>query len=373
LLVTLEHKFTGPPFTIGVEEELMIVEPESYGLVPEIERVLAAVPDELEGQVKPELLQPVLEIATKPCVDVAEAGRELASLRRTVCGIVEDLGFCIAASGTHPFARWEEQLVVERQRYQELADELGMIARRELIFGTHVHVAIEGADRAIYVADGIRLFIPLLLALSANSPFWRGWQTGLASARTPVFRPFPRCGVPPHYGDWKTYCERVELMMRAGAIDDYTYLWWDVRPHPNLGTVETRVFDQQTRLDYTVALAALTASLAHAFSVQFDDGRPSVDFPIELIDDNKIRAAVRGLEGDLIDFLHRESVPAPRMALALLDELADHAAELGCSAELEGVRELVEQGTGSRRQVEIWEREGDLVQLMRQIVEASRA
>jgi glutamate---cysteine ligase / carboxylate-amine ligase len=373
LRVTLEHKFTGPPYTIGVEEELMIVEPEGYDLVPGIERVLEALPAELEGQVKPELLQPVLEIATKPRESVAAAGTELATLRRTVCGIVEELGFCIAAAGTHPYARWEEQAVVERRRYKELAGELGMIARRELIFGTHVHVAIEGADRAIYVADGIRLFIPLLLALSANSPFWRGWPTGLASARTPVFRPFPRSGVPPHYSDWKTYCERVELMMRAGAIEDYTYMWWDVRPHPKLGTVETRIFDQQTRLDYTVALAALTASLAHAFSVQFDEGRPSVDFPIELIDDNKIRAAVSGLEGDLIDFLHRERRPAPEMALALLEELADDAAALGCTAELEGVRELVMQGTGSRRQLEIWEREGDLIQLMRRIVEASRA
>jgi carboxylate-amine ligase len=370
--VTLDHKFTGPPYTIGVEEELMIVDPESFGLVPEIERVLAAVPSELEGQVKPELLQPVLEIATKPCADVAEAGRELAALRRAVAGIGDDLGFAVAASGTHPFARWEEQLVVERPRYQELAEELGMIARRELIFGTHVHVAIEGADRAIYVADGIRLFIPLLLALSANSPFWRGWPTGLASARTPVFRPFPRCGVPPHYGDWETYCERVELMMRAGAIEDYTFMWWDVRPHPNLGTVETRIFDQQTRLEHTVALAALTASLAHAFSAQFDAGRPSVDFPIELIDDNKMRAALRGLEGELIDFLHRKRVAAPEMALALLGELGEDAAAMGCEAELEGVRDLVERGTGSRWQLEIWEREGDLVQLMRRIVDASR-
>ncbi len=330
--MTLDHKFIGPPFTIGVEEELMIVDPGGCGLAQEIERVLASVPPELEGQVKPELLQSVLEIATKPCADVAAAGRELASLRRAVNGILEELGLGVAASGTHPFARWEEQLVVERRRYQELADELGYIARRELI-----------------------------------------WPTGLASARTPIFRPFPRCGVPPHYGDWKTYCERVELMMRAGAIEDYTYMWWDVRPHPNLGTVETRVFDQQTRLDHTVALTALTASLAHAFSAQFDAGRPSVDFPIELIDDNKIRAALRGLEGELIDFLHRKRVAAPEMALALLDELADHAAELGCSAELEGVRDLVEGGTGSRRQLEIWDREGDLVQLMRRIVEASRA
>ncbi len=369
----MDHQFKGPPFTIGVEEELMLLDADGLGLAQEIERVLEVLPAELDGQVKPELLQSVLEIATKPCDSVSEAGEELRALRRTVAGIADDLGLVVGASGTHPFARWEEQEVVQRPRYRELIHELGYIARRELIFGTHVHVAIEGADRAIYVADGIRLFLPLLLALSANSPFWRGWPTGLASARTPVFRAFPRCGVPPHYGDWKTYCERVELMMRAGAIEDYTYLWWDVRPHPKFGTVETRVFDQQTRIDYTVALTALTASLAHAFSAQFDEGSPNVDFPTELIDDNKVRAALRGLGGELVDFLHRERRQAPEMALSLLDELRDHAVELGCERELEGVRDLVEEGTGSQRQTDIWEREGDLVQLMRQIVEASRA
>jgi glutamate---cysteine ligase / carboxylate-amine ligase len=368
----IDHKFTGPPFTIGIEEELMLCEPEGFGLAQEIERVLAAVPSELEGQVKPELLQSVLEIATKPCANIAEAADELRSLRRAVADIADGLGLCIAATGTHPFAHWEEQLVVERRRYRELAEELGYIALRELIFGTHVHVAIEGADKAIYVADGIRLFLPLLLALSANSPFWRGRTTGLASSRTPVFRPFPRCGIPPHYGDWKTYCERVLLMMRAGAIEDYTYMWWDVRPHPNLGTVETRVFDQQTRLDDTIALAALTASLAHLFSAQFDDGAPSIDYPTELIDDNKMRAALRGIEGELVDFVHRKRVHAPTMATALIDELHDHAVALGCAAELDAVRAIVEGGTGSRRQLEIWEREGDLVELMRRIVAAGQ-
>ena len=368
----LDQKFNGPEFTVGIEEELMLCEPEGFGLAQEIERILAAVPDELQGQVKPELLQSVLEIATTPCANLAEAEAELRSLRRAVTGIADRCGLCVAATGTHPFARWEEQLVVERPRYRELADELGYIARRELIFGTHVHVGVEGADKAIYIADGIRLFLPLLLALSANSPFWRGWTTGLASSRTPIFRPFPRCGIPPHYGDWTTYCERVELMMRAGAIEDYTYLWWDVRAHPKLGTVETRIFDQQTRLDETIALAALTMSLAHAFAAQFNAGAPSVDYPTELIDDNKVRAALSGIEGELVDFLHRKRVEAPKMARDLLDELRDHAVELGCDAELEGVREIVERGTGSRRQLEIWEREGDLVELMRRIVAAGR-
>ena len=179
--------------------------------------------------------------------------------------IVGELGLLIAAAGTHPFALWEDQKIVERQRYKELIGELGFIARQEVIFGTHVHVAIEGPDRAIYVADGIRRYLPLLLALSVNSPFWRGDRTGMMSSRTPVFRAFPRAGIPPHYGTWETYSNRVEQMMRAGSIDDYTFIWWDVRPHPNLGTVETRIFDQQTRSSTRWPWRRSTISLAHRF------------------------------------------------------------------------------------------------------------
>src|SRR5215217_4310360 len=321
----LDHSFNGPPFTIGIEEELMLLDRSDLSLAQAIEDILQAVPQELEGQVKPELMQSVLEIATKPCQTVAEAGKELRKLRRALAAIAEDQGLCVAASGTHPFARWEDQKIVQRKRYEELIEELGFIARQELIFGTHVHVAIDGPDRAIYVADGIRLFLPLLLALSANSPFWRGERTGMMSSRTPVFRAFPRVGVPPHYGTWEIYSNRVEQMMRSGAIEDYTYLWWDVRPHPNLGTVETRVFDQQTTLEHTIALAALTLALAHRFSSLYDDEEPLIGFPTELIDDNKVRAALRGMDGTLIDFRRGEQLPAERMARALVEELTQDA------------------------------------------------
>src|SRR6266540_1475051 len=329
----LEHHFNGPPFTIGIEEELMILDPDGFGLAQEIEAILAAVPPEFEGQVKPELLQSVLEIATKPCRDVSEAGEQLRTLRRAVSGIAEQRGLLLAAVGTHPFALWEEQRIVERERYRELVDELGFIARQELIFGTHVHVAIEGADRAIYVADAIRRYLPLLLALSANSPFWRGQDTGMMSARTPIFRAFPRVGIPPHYGTWEIYSHRVEQMMRGGAIEDYTYMWWDVRPHPNFGTVETRVFDQQTTLEHTVALAALTIALAHRMSAYYDE----------------------------------------EMARGLLDVLADDAAELGCTAELGLVENLLGGNTGAHRQLRFWKLwDEDLTRLVSEIAPDTR-
>ncbi|HEX2435789.1 MAG TPA: carboxylate-amine ligase [Solirubrobacterales bacterium] len=368
----LEHSFNGPPFTIGIEEELMLIDAESLDLAQEVEAILAAVPEDIPGYVKPELMQSVLEVATKPCEDVASAGEQLRALRLEVARIAEERGVLIGAAGTHPFARWEDQKIVERPRYQQLVEELGYVARQELIFGTHVHVAIEGPDKAIYVADGVRRYLPLLLALSSNSPFWRGYDTGMMSARTPVFRAFPRNGIPPHYGTWEIYSRRVELMMESGAIEDYTYLWWDVRPHPRLGTVETRVFDQQTRLDATLALTALTAALAHRLSSLFDREEPMVEYPSELIDDNKVRAAVRGIEGELIDFREGRQVPAREMVRRMLDELAEHAQELGCEAELAGVDDLVENGTGARRQLGMHARNGNLTELAREIADHTR-
>jgi glutamate---cysteine ligase / carboxylate-amine ligase len=368
----IEHNFTGPPFTIGVEEELMILDGETGDLAQGIDTILPDVPEDLTGFVKPELMQSVLETATTPCGDLAQAIRELTELRRTVIRLAESHGMQIGAAGTHPFAQPDEQLIVDRPRYRELAAELGFIARQEIIFGTHVHVAIEGPDRAIYVADGIRRYLPLLLALSVNSPFWRGEETHLMSARTPIFRAFPRIGVPPHYGTWDIYSHRVEMMMRAGAIEDYTYMWWDVRPHPNLGTVETRVFDQQTRLEHTAALAALTMAVAHRLSRQYDEEEPLVEQPTELVDDNKVRAALRGMEGDLIDFRAGRQVPAPKMARRVLDEVREDAQELGCESELAGIEDLLRGGTGARRQLDLWDGGSDFTPIVRDIVEKTR-
>ena len=364
----IEHAFTGPPFTVGIEEELMLLHPETLDLAGEIEAILEAVPPEHEGQVKPELLTSVLEIATPPCDNVNEAGAELAELRQMMVELAADRGLLIGAGGTHPFARWEKQGIVDRPRYRELVAELGYIAKRELIFGTHVHVAIEGADRAIYVADGIRRYLPLLLALSVNSPFWRGHDTGMMSARTPVFRAFPRSGIPPHYGTWEIYSHRVGQMVRSGAIEDYTFMWWDVRPHPKLGTVETRICDQQTSLEATLALAALTVSLARRLSVLYDAEEPLVEYPSELIDDNKIRAAIRGMEGELVDFRAGHHVPARELAKRLLEELAGDALALDCAPHLEVVWEILREGTGARRQLAAWERRHQLADVVRSLV-----
>jgi glutamate---cysteine ligase / carboxylate-amine ligase len=367
----LEHSFGGTPFTLGIEEELMICDAETLELAQAIEVILGDLPDDLTGEVKPELMQSVLEVATRPCANVAEAGEELRTLRRRVREVAARNGLAIGAAGTHPAAHYEDQLIVDRPRYKELAAELSWIAEQELIFGTHVHVGIEDAEKAIYVADGMRGYLPLLLGMSTNSPLWRGKTTGMMSSRTPVFRAFPRVGIPPYYGSWEIYSHRVEQMMRGGAIPDYTYLWWDVRAHPNFGTVELRVFDQQTRIDHTIGFAALSQALAHRLATDYDDGVPSIEHPQELIDDNKVRASLVGIEGKLIDFDHGNEVDGAQMALGVIDDLREHAQELGCESELAALADLVENGTGARRQLNWLSDHGEIGGLMQEIVAAT--
>ena len=364
----MEHRFSGTPFTIGIEEELMLVDEASLELAQGIEQILADCEDGV-GEVKPELMQAVLEIATDPCANLGEAAGQLRDLRHRVGRAASRHGMALAASGTHPTGRGEEQLIVERPRYLELAEQLGWIARQELIFGTHVHVGIDDPDKAIYIADGVRRHIPLMLAVSSNSPLWRGEVTGMMSSRTPVFRAFPRVGVPPHYGTWEIFSGRVELMVRSGAIPDYTYLWWDVRPHPNLGTVEVRVYDQQTRLEDSIALAALAICLVHRYHVNFAESEPLIEVPTELIDDNKVRAALHGIEGTLVDFPRHRQAPAADLAREMIEELEPNAAALGCERELAGVLRLIEAGTGARTQLRALERSGSTEGLVRFLCE----
>src|SRR6201996_7030424 len=216
----MDHNFAGHAYTIGIEEELMIVDGRSLDLVNAIEAMLEPAP---LGEIKPELMESVLEISTDPCADVPEAGQQLRALRRQVCATASSKGMAIGSSGTHPFAMWEDQRIVARPRYRDLISALRFVARQELIFGMHVHVGIDDPDKAIHVANGMRVHIPILLGLSANSPFWRADVTGLASARTPIFRAFPRVGIPPTYKDWEDYEQRIEFMVKARVIEDNTH------------------------------------------------------------------------------------------------------------------------------------------------------
>jgi carboxylate-amine ligase len=291
----VEHRFQGPAYTLGIEEELMIVDAETLELVNAIEDLLQDLAtSQADGEVKPELMESVCEIATTPCHDAAEAGAELAGLRREVADAAGKRGLRIGASGTHPFSMWEDQRIVSRPRYRDLIAGLQFVARQELIFGIHVHVGVDDPDKAIHVANGMRVHLPLLLALSCNSPFWRADATGLLSTRTPIFRAFPRVGIPPRYEDFADWERRIEFMVASKVIADYTYLWYDVRPHPMFGTVEIRVMDSQTRLEHTLGLAALVQAMVKELCEHFEAGGELSRYPYEMLDENKWLAAGTG-------------------------------------------------------------------------------
>jgi carboxylate-amine ligase len=364
----VEHHFDGPAFTIGIEEELMILDAESLELVNAIESLLEDAPT---GEIKPELMESVLEISTDPCADMTEAGVQLRGLRRQVSDTAARRNLTIGSAGTHPFAMWEDQRIVARPRYRDLISALRFVARQELIFGMHVHVGIDGPDKAIHVANGMRVHMPVLLALSANSPFWRADPTGLASTRTPIFRAFPRVGMPPTYKSWEDYERRIDFMIGTRVIDDYTYLWYDVRPHPNFGTVEIRVMDSQTRIEHTLGLAALVQAMVRELAVHFDEGKRLSNYPYEMLDENKWLAARHGLEGELVDLPHRERVSTRELARRLIDRMREHAQDLGASGELDGVEDLLERGNGAARQVVVYEANHDLREVVAEIVAAT--
>ena len=366
----VEAHFDGPNYTIGIEEELMILDAETLELVNAIEGMLE---DSASEQVKPELMESVLEIATSPQPDAAAAGEELRALRRRVIDAAGRRGLAIGSAGTHPFAMWEEQRIVARTRYRDLISDLKFVARQEIIFGQHVHVGVDDADKAIHVANGMRIHLPVLLALSANSPFWRADATGLASTRTPIFRAFPRNGIPPTYDDWDDYAAKIAFMMRSRVIEDYTYLWYDVRPHPTLGTVEVRVMDAQTRVEHTVGFAALIQAMVKELAEHYDEHRQFTDYPWEMLDENKWLASRHGLDGELVDLPSNERVATKALARRLLSRLREHAQDLGSADALEGIEDLLARGNGASRQMLVWEANHDLREVMAEIVEATGA
>jgi glutamate---cysteine ligase / carboxylate-amine ligase len=372
----MRENFSGPACTVGVEEELMIVDASTYGLVNAIESLLedtASAASGENGDIKPELMESVLEIATKPCTTTGEAGEQLRLLRAQVRQTASHRGLTIGSAGTHPFAMWEDQRIVARPRYRDLISALRFVARQELIFGMHVHVGMDDADKAIHVANGMRVHVPVLLALSANSPFWRGDQTGLRSTRTPIFRQFPRVGMPPAYRDWEDWERQVEFMVRSGVMEDYTYLWYDVRPHPNFGTVEIRCCDSQTRVEHTVALTALIQAMVKELAEHYDAGTPLSEYPWQMLDENKWLAARHGLEGEIVDLPSSEKVGTKALTRRLLDRLRGHAQDLGSEDALDGIRDLLVRGNGASRQIVVYEANRDLNEVMAEIIAATAA
>jgi carboxylate-amine ligase len=348
----------------------MILDGESLNLTNAIETLLE---ESTDGEIKPELMESVLEIATKPAPNTDEAGRQLRALRAQVRDTAGRRGLCIGSSGTHPFALWEDQRIAARPRYRDLVSSLRFVARQELIFGVHVHVGLDDPDKAIHVANGMRVHLAVLLALSANSPFWRAQATGMFSARTPIFRAFPRVGIPPHYRDWADYEREIGFMVESGVMEDYTYLWYDVRPHPDLGTVEIRVCDSQTRVAHTLGLAALIQAMVKELAEHYDAGNELGTYPWQMLDENKWLAARYGLDGELVDLPSSDRVPVKALARRLVDRLREHAQDLGSATELAAIEDLLAHGNGAERQLVVYEANHDMREVMREIVEATGA
>jgi glutamate---cysteine ligase / carboxylate-amine ligase len=374
----LDHRFgKGDPYTLGVEEEYMLLDPETWDLVQHIDSMLAHVSDdgEFEAHVTAELMQSVLEITTPVCRTAAEVHLNLRALRSYVGEIARKEGCRFASAGTHPFSLFERQRITAKDRYRLLVDQMQYIARRELIFGMHVHTAVDDPDKAIAVVNAILTHLPQFLALSASSPFWRGQPTGLASSRQMVFAAFPRSGLPPRFSSYAEYAEVVGQLERTGCIPDYSHIWWDIRPHPRLGTIELRVCDAVTRVEDAVALAAYFQALVKHYSEMFDARKAVPSYHRMLTAENKWLAARYGLEAPVMDLAtgRRNRVPVAQLVRRTLRDLEPHARELGSDRELEGIRDLVARGNSADRQLRIWNANRDIVEVVRELSMATEA
>lgn len=338
----IEHAYgTSTAYTIGVEEEFQIVDAATHDLVPRVEQMLEGVSESDLVGIKQELMQSVIETATGVCRNTAEAAMDLERLRGRVCELAALQESRIASAGTHPFARYADQKITNNDRYRDLVARLRWIAQRELIFGLHVHVGMQSAEQAIYVFNHIRAYLPELLALSTNSPFWQGTATGLQSTRTKVFDAFPRSGVPQAFDSWQQYEALMGRAISTGSIEDYTYVWWDVRPHPRFGTIEVRVCDAQTRVSDSLAIAALIQATCAWLGDQFEQGAQIDLPPTMLIEENKWSAARYGLDGDFIEFATDQRIPTRTAVSQLIERVEPYATELGSGTEFAALDSLL--------------------------------
>jgi carboxylate-amine ligase len=371
----LDHRFgSGPPLTVGVEEEYMLLDPAGYDLVSGVEDLLdKAAEGEMADRLKPELMQCVLESGTVVCPDIDAAAADLRLIRQYVAHQSRGLGMRLGAAGTHPFSLFENQKITARDRYRALVEMLQYVARRELVFGMHVHVAVPSPEACLAVMEGVLIELPVLLALSANSPFWRGDQTGLASTRAMVFSSFPRSGLPPRFADYNDYAQAVGFMEATGAIGDYTHLWWDVRPHPRFGTLELRVMDCQTRVEDTIALAAYVQCLVKLLLDRYLDGQEVLSFHRMLLAENKWLALRYGMDAPLMDLGagKRVKMAARTLARRRLRELRPIARSLGCADALSRIDWILDNGNGAHRQLQVWNANRDIGEVAEEIAVAS--
>jgi len=346
----------------------MMLRPGDWSLAQEIDAVLPEVPSDIEAHMTAETHGAAIELATDPHQTVGAAIEQLADLRSGLEDVLEGQGLRAAAAGTHPSTVWHETVVSSGTRYQFVYGSMRELARREPTFALHVHVGVAEAEDAILLHRRLRAHLPLLLAVSVNSPFWQGRDTGLSSARTPLFQAFPRVGIPRGFRSYADYVEAVDLLVRCGAIPEPTFLWWDARPQPRFGTVEVRIMDVQSSVDETAALVALVQTIARREVLEKEAIR-SVGHSPEVLIENRFLAARDGMDARLIDPARERRVPARAQLEELLEICAPHAEALGCAAELEGIRPLAAR-TGADRQLEIARDEARLPGLVAALADA---
>lgn len=341
----------GPAYTLGAEEEVMLLNPHDWSLAQQVDRVLPRLSAELGDHVTPETHRSALELTTGVHATAAGIAGDLLNLRRLLTGDLVPLGLSCASAGTHPTTVWHETVVSTGPRYELVYGSMRELARREPTFALHVHVSVPDPQRGIRLVNRMRAHLPLLLALSVNSPFWQGRDTGLGSARTPLFQAFPRVGIPREFRDYADWVETVDLLIRCDAFPEPTFLWWDVRPQPRFGTVEVRILDAQTTVQETAALAALVQCIAR---LEVEEGYISdrLVSSQEALDENRFVAARDGIKAELIHPERECRVPALELLGGLLEACAPHAGDLDCAAELRTVAAMAGR-TGAQRQLDL--------------------
>lgn len=346
-------------FTIGIEEEYMVIDPLTRELVSHDQKIVEAAEKIYTDQVKAEMHQAVVEVGTGICKNTAQARREISGLRHTVSNLAGELGLSIGAAGTHPFSRWEKQLITQHPRYNDIINELQEAARSNLIFGLHVHVGFQSRELAIHIANQVRYFLPHVFALSTNSPFWEGRNTGYKSYRTKIFDKFPRTGIPGIFNSIEDYDNYVRLLIKTNSIDNAKKIWWDIRVHPFFETIEFRICDCPMLIDETMAFVALFQALcAKLYKLRLKN-MSYINYSRALINENKWRAARYGIDGKLIDFGQEIEVDSRSLILELLDFVDDVVDELGCRDDINYVHEILKNGTGADKQLAIFNQTGN--------------
>ncbi len=359
-------------FTLGIEEEFQLVDPETRALKSHIEEMMAAGAH-LGDQLKPELHQSVVEVGTPICGDIREARAAVVSLRRSLIAMAEKSGARIVAAGTHPFSHWKDQEITDRVRYKDIVNEMEDLARANLIFGLHVHVGVEDDEMRIQIQNGVRSFLPHLLALSVNSPFWCGRKTGVKSVRSTIFKRFPRTQIPDYFYSWEDYAKYVELLVRTNCIDDGKKIWWDIRPHAYFKTLEFRVCDIPCRAEETVGIAALCQALVAKLHRLFESNLGIRMYPRAILEENKFRALKLGLDGKMIDFGLKQEAPTRALILEVLNFVDDVLDDLGIREEVRFLHAWAASGnTGADRQLSVFQKTGSLPAVVDTLVDETR-